>query len=199
MTEDLNRGVSITTPVGVFQWPSLQVPRPNFAKDGLEYTCNLLLTPEDAKPLINRLEGLFQDNLAQVAKENPKLKSIKAADKPWKEDTDKEGVPTGFIVFKTKRKAEGVSKASGKPWQFRVKLFNADCSPFTQEAQIGSGTKGRLIINVRGYYVRGEAGLTLSLEGAQISKLVQAGKVTAQDFGLSALEIPEDDKPEYDS
>jgi len=196
----LGKPRSVTTPTGIFRFPALQEARKNpFKEDQMEYQCNIALTPDEAAPLLQELDVLFQENLANVAQDNKNLKSIKASNKPYGEEKDKEGVPTGFIVFRTKALAGGISKKTNKPWEFRVKLFNADLSPFTEAVPIGGGTKGKLQFDVTGYYVKGEAGIKLNLRGAQILKFVPAGKSKGEDFGFKSEDMPSDDVQAYDS
>lgn len=192
----------LNTPLGIFRWPQLQEARLNDLNNKMEYQCTLAVKPENASQLITELDALYQENLANVCQQN-KLKEVKGANKPYGEEKDKEGVPTGYITFRTKALAGGLSKKTGKEWSRRIKLFNRDLSPFApaDPIVIGGGTQGKLQFDVTGYYVKGEAGIKLNLTAAQIFKVVQAGKNSGKDFGFSAEEnLPADDviDSEYD-
>lgn len=184
-------GVNLLTPEGTFKFPKLQKPDTQFDSDGL-YTCDLLLTPDEAKPLIEKLDKIYKDNLQKQAIKNDVAK-IKGASKPWKEDKDhKTDEPTGLISFKCK------AKAKRGEFDFKPKLFEADGLPFGHRRNedgtiaplasipgIWTGSRGVLSLNVRGWYVKGEAGITLGLEAAQITKLVTGGRSTAEEYGFT--------------
>src|SRR5688572_28109556 len=81
------RGFEGITPVGTFQFPWLQRPDTKHNKQKM-YQVRLLLTPEDAKPLVESLEKEFKKNLEFQAVLND-VEKIQASDKPWKKETDK--------------------------------------------------------------------------------------------------------------
>ena len=53
---------TITTPTGVALYPWLSKPDTKYNKDG-EYKVDLVLSKKDAKPIIDDINGVFQENL----------------------------------------------------------------------------------------------------------------------------------------
>jgi len=194
-------GVNITTPAGTLKFPWLQKPQENPFGKGYIYNCELLLTPEEAAPLIEQLEGLYKQNLQKQAILN-NVEKIKGSDtKPWREDVDwKSKEPTGLIAFKFK------SPSMRGDYEFKPKLFEANGLPFgytrnaegtieppTRVPAIGMGTIAKISTNARGYYKNSKAGITLSLEAVQVIKLREAGRNTADAFGFKQEDVPQDD------
>ena len=186
------RQVELTTPIGTFMWPRLNEPVPNKFSGDIQYECSLSVPKDKAKQLVAQLTELFEENLKLSAKDMKK--PVKAAAKPWSDETDKDGNLTGNIIFRARRRAKGVSKTTGKPWEYKVKLFDASGKPLVDKS-VGGGSTGRLVLQVRGYCIRGEAGISLALQAAQVINCV-AGKNSAKDFGFTpeVTDIP----AEYD-
>src|SRR5262245_62074023 len=89
----------LTTPFGRAGYCNLIRPSFKFAKEAGKFRATLVLSPEDAAPLIEQLDALYeqayQENLDSInaerkAKGKVALTEIKRADKPYKnvEDPD---------------------------------------------------------------------------------------------------------------
>jgi len=199
---DFRKGVAKTTPKGVLKFPFLQKASTKFKENG-EYSCKIVMSPAEAAPLVKELDALWDENLqleaAKAALNNKKVKS--AGSKPWGPEIDpKNDEPTGYTVFKTKLPAKIQNKTTKQVYELRPKIFDAKGEPWTRTEWIGSGTVGKLNFKVMGYgVVKGETGLKLQLEAAQIINFVPAGKNRADEFGFDVEEVPEDDAPDSDA
>ena len=94
---------NVTTPTGVALYPWLTKPDTKFNEEG-EYKVNLVLSKEDAQPLIKVINSVFEENLKEEIKKQKK-KDIKTANPPYSEQFDDDGKPTGNLIFKFKSKA----------------------------------------------------------------------------------------------
>jgi hypothetical protein len=92
---------TITTPVGIARYPSLNRPDTKFDDIGV-YKVNLEMSSEDAEPFIKQIEALFAEFLNDKKRELKKDK-LKLHAAPW-EDND------GLVQLKLKVKAMGKNK-----------------------------------------------------------------------------------------
>ena len=60
--------VSFTTPQGVAQYPYLSSPDTKFSEEG-DYKVNLILSKEEAAPIIAQIDEVMKDNLETNKKE----------------------------------------------------------------------------------------------------------------------------------
>jgi len=93
---------NVTTPTGVAMYPWLTKPDTKFNEDG-EYKVNLVLSKEDAKPLLKVINSVFEDNLKSEIKKQ-KTKDIKTANPPYSEQFDDDGKPTGNLFLSLNQK-----------------------------------------------------------------------------------------------
>jgi hypothetical protein len=68
---------TITTPTGIAQYPWLSKPDTKFSEEG-EYKVNVILTKEEATPLVEKINGIFADNVKEETKKN-KGKEVKTS------------------------------------------------------------------------------------------------------------------------
>lgn len=198
--------IKLTFPKGTLKYPRLQEPDDKFKAEG-EYSTKLVLTPEQAKPLIDKLEQCFKEHLAETKAANPKKKVKAVTNRPWKADTTKEKdesgeyveVETGNIAFTFRRPAKIVKKDK-PPLTLRVALFDAAGAKLVTDKRIGGGTIARVAAEVRGYFTEKDgAGIRLDLEAVQVLKLVEGGRQSATDYGFAAEEeIEGEDMPSGD-
>ena len=191
---DFIKGVPITTPVGVFKFPILQKPSDKFTPGKPKYECKITFAPDECKDFVKQLEGLWNENLKfQAALAGGK--KLKVSTKPWRDEKDKDGNPTGRTEVSAKTNAQYQDK-SGATINKRIKLFEADGKPFERADWISSGTKGRLQFMACGYNSPAlGAGLTFRLNAAQIIDLVAGGGGTAETYGFSVAETPKEETP----
>jgi hypothetical protein len=106
---------TITTPVGIARYPSLNRPDTKFDDIGV-YKVNLEMSSEDAEPFIKQIEALFAEFLDDKKRELKKDK-LKLHAAPW-EDND------GLVQLKLKVKAMGKNK-EGETFSRQPKLFGS--------------------------------------------------------------------------
>ena len=161
---------TITTPTGVALYPWLNKPDTEYNKDG-EYKVNLVLSKEEAQPIINTINEVFSENLKDEMKKQKK-KELKKANPPYAEELDDDGKATGNVIFKFK------SKAVYKP-----AIFDANGETVINP-QIWGGSEIRVNAALYPYFVSSiGAGVSLKLRAVQVIALVE-GSEGAGRFGF---------------
>ena len=161
---------TITTETGVALYPWLTKPDTKFNEDG-EYKVNLVLSKENAAPIIQVIKNVHEENYKQVLKASKK-KTMKQANPPFSEQLDDDGNPTGNIIFKFK------SKAAYKP-----AIFDAKQNPLVDPAIWGgSEIKVNAVLYPYNSPMSG-VGVSLKLRAVQVIRLVE-GSEGAGRFGF---------------
>jgi len=147
----------ITTPRGVFNWVTISGAGKTDLNGRNIYTVDLVLTPEEAEPLLERINTFWEENKPKGAKA-PKSTGAKELE-------------DGNIRFQFKTAT--TYPASGDPKVIEVydaKGRRTDLG----DKRIGNGTLGR-VAGAMAIYDAGVAarGVTLYLDKVQISKLVE--------------------------
>ena len=192
-----------TFPRGVFVYPSLHEARDNFNKDGKEYSTGLRLSAQDGQAVRAHFAPILAEAIAagratydalplQTRKKIKFQPNEEIGVDVVDEATEKE---TGEVLFKFKRKSEGVSKDTGKPWSITLPVFDGKGVPM-KGVPVWGGSEGRLTVEYAPYFVpgTGAAGLRFVLVAAQVLKLVGKGERSADEFGFGV----EEDGYEYE-
>lgn len=200
-----------TSPKGTFRYPKLTEPdygNEKFPKPDGEYKVDLILSAEEAKPLIDKLQPLHDEAMqqAQVLFDKLSVKTRKDFEKKgvtgpvantfyseiYDEETEE---PTGDVYFRFKMKASGKSKKTGKKWSRKPAIFDAKGKPMLKAPDIWGGTIGKVSFEAIPYFVDGTAaaGIRLSLNAAQIIELRSGGGGNAESYGFG-----EEEGYEYD-
>ena len=159
----------ITTPKGIALYPWLSTPDTKFSEEG-EYKVNLVLSKEDAQPLVDEINRVFAENLAAETKKQGK--EIKTANPPYTDQLDEAGQSTGNVIFRFK------SKAAYKP-----AIFDAKGTTMT-ESNIWGGSEIRVNGTIAPYFTSMVgAGIALRLRAVQVIRLVE-GAEGASRFGF---------------
>lgn len=147
--------IQFTTPKGEIQWASIQGAGKTDLQGRQVYTVDIVCTPEDAAPVIEKLEALWEENKPKGSK-SPKSMG-------FKEDED------GRIRFTLKT---GTTYQSGDLKE--IKVYNAKAQQVRLEDKIGNGSIGRAS-GLASVYDAGAAarGVTLYLDAVQIINLVK--------------------------
>lgn len=169
------------TKKGVAVWPRLHEPDTKFKAEG-EYSAKIRLSADDSQPLIDRIETLIaeayeaeKERLLADPKTKAKAKSLKYADKPYKEATDSDGNETGEYEFNIKMKAQVTNKKTGKVTHLTPKLFDAKGKPLPESVQIWGGSTIKVAGRYNPFATAIGVGLSLRLEAVQVIELVTAG------------------------
>jgi hypothetical protein len=171
----------LTTPKATFKYPKLVEPETKFTPEG-HYKVIAVIPAEDAGPMADQLDALFEAHKASLKAQAPGQK-FKAVDPSFGyEDVD--GKPCFTVTVKMK--AKGVDR-DGRTWSAAPALFDATGAPVKdREALRGmwSGTIGRVSFEACPFYRAAlGAGITLRLKAVQILDLVEIGG-SAEGFGF---------------
>lgn len=196
-----NTRVKLVTPKVVFRYPKLVEPdygTDQYPIEGGAYSVQALIPAEEAKVLIDKLQPLYDQAIAEAQMKFDQLplpqrkKHGSIKEQPFfTEEYDKETEePTGNLIFKFKMKASGKDKKTGKPWTRKPTIFDASGKPMLNPPSIWGGTIGRISFEVGPYFVLGQAmaGISMSLSAVQIIELRTGGGGNAADHGFGAEE-----------
>jgi len=168
---------TITTPVGIARYASLNKPDTKFDEVGV-YKVNLEMSAEDAEPFLKQVESLLAEFIAAKKIELKKDK-LKLHAAPWEEND-------GQVQLKLKVKALGKDKA-GETYSRAPKLFNAAGEVITDN--IGGGSKLKVAVVPYCWYTASlGAGVTLQPKAIQVLDLVtwgDGGSAAAYGFDVS--------------
>lgn len=211
MTDKRKAYPKYTSPRGTFRYPKLTEPdfgNEKFPKPDGEYKVDLVLSAEEAKPLIDKLQPLHDEAMrnAQVEFDKLPVKTRKEFEKKnvtgpvansffseiYDEETEE---PTGDVFFRFKMKASGKNKKTGKVWKRKPAIFDAKGNAMTNPPDIWGGTIGKVSFEAVPYFIAGTAaaGVRLSLNAAQIIELRSGGGGNAESYGFG-----EEEGYEYD-
>jgi hypothetical protein len=171
----------LTTPKATFKYPKLIEPETKFTPEG-HYKVTAVIPAEDAGPMADQLDALFEAHKASLKAQAPSQK-FKAIDPSFGfEDID--GKPC--FTISVKMKAKGMDR-DGRAWSAVPALFDASGAPVKDRESLRgmwSGTEGRVSFEACPFYQPAlGAGITLRLKAVQILKLVESGG-SADSFGF---------------
>ena len=137
-TKKREKEIILTSPKGIAKWAKLNKPDTKFKPEG-EYSITLLLDPEDAATIefVDSLKKAHEVGFGAAKKAEPK-KKFQLMDIKVKDDTDKEGTPTGKLSVSFNCKAAGTRKDSTK-WTFRPAVLDAKGKPLPAHVLIYHG------------------------------------------------------------
>lgn len=190
----------LTTPVGTLKYPKLNEPDTKFKDTGI-YQAKLILTADEAAPIMARMKELTEKQLAETkveleakikdAKGEAKGKAKKAlaelvlADSPAKPCFDDEGEPNGDIEFNFKMNAQRTDKKTQKIIKMVPKFFDAKGVEIKNIPQVWGGTKARVSAQYVPFYTqKAGVGVSLRLNALKIIELVSGNSGTAADHGF---------------
>ena len=163
--------ITFTTPKGIAQYPWLSKPDTKFSEEG-EYKVSLILSKEEAIPILKQINEVFAENVAAESKKNGG-KDIKKAPPPYMEQLDDSGNSTGKVILKFK------SKAAYKP-----AIFDAKGIPMI-DSNVWGGSEIKINGSIAPYYTTLiGAGVALRLRAVQVIQYVDASTGAASKFGF---------------
>lgn len=191
MAEKRKKPESFVTPAGTFVWPRLGEPDTKF-KDAGEYSLKLRMSAEDAQPLIDRLEPLFEAAVEEGRQafanlpiaNRKKLKEL-TINPFFSPDYDEDENETGDVLFKFVMTASGTNKKTGKPWSRKPGVFDAK-RRVMDGSLVWGGTIGKVSFTTGPYFVAGQGacGLSLRLDAVQVLDLVSGGERSGEAYGF---------------
>ena len=194
-----SNSVRMSTPWGKAAWVYLDRPEAFQEGDKPKYRVSLVLSKKEAKPLIAELEKFYGDNAeSYLAREYPKKLplyqdgKLREADRPWKDNEDRDGKPTGEIIFKFSMNAE--SERDGEIIKRKPCVVDAKLKPMTKP--VGSGSTVKIGFSPGIYFVPSVGlGITLRLGVVQVRDLVAPTNGASPDaYGMDAVDGFEDDE-----
>lgn len=166
--------LKLVTPQGELRYSWLVEPDTKF--DKCDYKVEVLIPAEQGQKIIDDLDAYLEEWKQACMRHDPKRTDWKTVDSlPWGLDEDSKGKPC--VRLKCKRKARGIKKGSNPPeaWEFKVPIFDAKGCPVSDRSQVqklGPGSTGRISLQARPYSANLGVGLVLSIQSAQIIKVV---------------------------
>ena len=191
----------VVSPKATFRYPRLNEPdfgNDNYPKPQGEYSVQLILSAEEARPLIQKLKPVHdkaveegQAKFDQLSiQQRKKLKEL-SVNQLYTEEFDKETEePTGNIIFKIKMTASGKNRKTGKPWSRKPTIFDAKGQVIKNPPSIWGGTVGKASFEAAPYFIvgTGTAGVGLYLNAVQIIELRSGDGGNAEGYGFSKEE-----------
>ncbi len=178
----------ITTPIGTAVYPWLNEPDTKFESQRLkggEFHVNLRLQETDAAPIVKELDATLKEWVKvknQEQKEAKKKPFAAFQTKPWREVLDDEGNPTGEwdVICKLGKQWED---RDGNTRENSISFYDSAMNPFTPDDIIGSGSRIRVNIQIRGWASPLGACLALDIQSIQV---IELNAVSASDstFGF---------------
>ena len=151
-------------------WPKLNEPDAFKEGDTPYFKVAVQISPEDAAPLIKKLEAAYEDGYAYHLHKEGKARLKKAPRLPWFDEEDKNtGELTGQMIFRCKKKGED---RNGNPR--KLLLIDADCKPMKEK--VGGGSLINVCVEPYVWHVSSQGvGMTLQLVGVQVLELQEGG------------------------
>tara|TARA_B100000963_G_C22525700_1_gene625196 strand:- start:496 stop:1098 length:603 start_codon:yes stop_codon:yes gene_type:complete len=159
-----NKFEQIVTDIGIARYPWLNYPDDQYSNPG-EYKLGLILTKEQAAPLIKKIE----DTVAK-AKELGKGKKVSPNNLPYKDELDDQEQPTGNFIFNFKQKSK-INMKDGSQVDIKPVVVDSKGRKLTNE-QIWGGTKCKVSALLIPYLAGSNYGCTMRLRAVQIIELV---------------------------
>lgn len=191
------------TPKGIASWPHLN--KPDEFKGARTYKTGLILSADDAEPLIERIKEETDKVVAetrerlQEAVKNGKTGEAKAKARkalealnvkyPYTEAVDSDGNPTGDVLFRFKANSEFKDPKTGEMRPIRIALFDAKGKP--TKVAIWGGSEIRVAFAFVGYHMvsTNDVGVSLRIEGVKVIKPADASAGrSAAGFGFGEEE-----------
>ena len=168
---------------GTAKFCHLNEPNKKFNAEFGVWSCDLVVSSEQAEVLKQTLRPLFEEELQKVQDANPG-KEIKQAQKPFDEQSD------GTTLVKIKRKGGG-RRADGTTYTLSIALYDSAGKPLPEDVQIWGGSKMNVAFRPNFWYIPALGfGVSLDLEAVQVIELANGGvsNVAAEAFGFTEEE-----------
>lgn len=186
--------VKVSTPVGKLMWVNISGQgKLNYNEDGYDYVASVILDKEVAKPLIDQIKEVYEDD-CQKGREVQSLgyKACTEEGLTKNEDGSEVKAETAkYFAFNFKTKT---TFKDDKPKKITVYNSNAKKVDIG-DTRIGNGTIGAISGSIRYYFKGKKDGVSLWLNSVQIIKLVEytedAGFEASKEGGFTGVEDTE--------
>jgi len=169
---------------GTAKFCHLNEPNKKFNAEFGVWSCDLVVSSEQAEVLKQAIRPLYEEELQKVQDANPG-KEIKQAQKPFDEQSD----GTSLVRIKRKgggRRADGTTYTLSSP-----ALYDSAGKPLPEDVQIWGGSKMNVAFRPNFWYIPALGfGVSLDLEAVQVIELANGGvsNVAAEAFGFTEEE-----------
>tara|TARA_R100000458_G_C8276375_1_gene251681 strand:- start:3253 stop:3834 length:582 start_codon:yes stop_codon:yes gene_type:complete len=177
----------LSSPSGEAVWPRLQTPDTKFDNDGVYHT-QLRVPADQAENFIGEIDQFLAGFKAH--KEAEDGTQYRPGPLPYKHEMDKDGSPTGNVLFKFKLKAKAYNRKTGDSWDVKIPLYDKQAQAFTTDDTIGAGSKLKISCRFRPYANAAVGcGVSLGIEAVQVLEMAAyGGPASAQAFGFAPEE-----------
>lgn len=168
---------------GVFGYPHLHTPDRKFEAEGV-YHLLLIQTPEEAAPLMAKLDAEVAESVKEAKIANPKHAAKITGVSPYNTEHDEY---SGMVVFRFKLTADVTPKDKSKEaFSQKPALFDGKGVPLAGTVRIGGGSEGRVSYTTFSYYSPKdkEAGVSLRMVGVQVIVLREFSGKSAASLGF---------------
>lgn len=182
---------------GKARWAKVFEADTRYVPEG-EYSVQVVLSEQEAADVCEQLDKMAQAKLAEVVKENPKLKTVLSTRPTYEADTDEAGTPTGDVIFKAKMKAR-VKSREGKVYEQKPMVVDAKKTPMEGNTLIGNGSTIKIAVEPIPYMMQATktVGVSLRLKAVQVIDLVEYGNnavsIFEEEDGFVAQAVAKDD------
>jgi hypothetical protein len=163
-------------------WAKVMEPDTKFVPEG-QYTIKVVMPVTEAAELCEQLDSLANQKLAEVVKEQPKLKAVLSTVPAYTVEYDDDGNDTGNITFNCKLKAVQVLRDGSKRVQ-KPFVCDSKVKPLSGDTLIGNGSKVIVKVQANPYMMPAtkSVGVSLKMLGVQVIDLVEYGMPTTSLF-----------------
>lgn len=188
------------TPKGICIFPKLTVPdfgTEQYPDPAGHYKVTLRIPEDDAKPLIERLDKIYDDWITECDakfKPTPKVKKFTVNEPPWNvamnkdRDTGEWHEVPGFYDFRCKTVSSYTDKKTKEVKKIKLDYFTAFNEKITKPPEIWGGSIVRLAYEASPYSATIGAGISLRINAVQIIQLNSGFNRTATQYGFEADE-----------
>ena len=185
---------------GTALWAKVMEPDTKFVPEG-QYTIKVVMPVTEAAELCEQLDSYATQKLAEVVKEQPKLKAVLSTTPAYTTEYDEDGNDTGNVTFNCKLKAVQVLRDGTKRVQ-KPFVCDSKVKPINPDTLIGNGSKVIVKVQPNPYMMPATktVGVSLKMLGVQVIDLVEYGMPTTNLFdeedGYITQAVVKDDNQE---
>lgn len=185
---------------GTALWAKVMEPDTKFVPEG-QYTIKVVMPVTEAAELCEQLDSYASQKLAEVVKEQPKLKAVLSTTPAYTTEYDDDGNDTGNVIFNCKLKAVQVLRDGTKRVQ-KPFVCDSKVKPLNPDTLIGNGSKVIVKVQPNPYMMPATktVGVSLKMLGVQVIDLVEYGMPTTNLFdeedGYITQAVVKDDNQE---
>jgi hypothetical protein len=191
MTEEIKKVKTvITTPLGTAIFPALITATEGLDKE-LAYSVWVRLTTAEADKIKAEALAMIKPKLVKMMAANGVTpeKATWSTNWPWRpaKDRDKNVIP-GMTDIKIFQHKNGSDPRTGKKWENRPPIYDANIQPWNMQTEIGFGSRIRVSLSPYPWHYAGKYGMSYGLVGVQVVQLVQSGPRSAEDMGFEQVD-----------